>query len=236
MDSGNDMVKVENLKKQFGNITAIDIDRLSIPKGQKFGLVGNNGAGKTTLFRLVLDLIKPTHGEILVNGNPVVLKDEWKAFTGSFLDESFLIGFLSPEEYFDFIAQLQSVEKVELDTFLDRFNMFFNDEVLGKKKYIRDMSRGNQRKIGIVGSMIGSPKLLVLDEPFANLDPSSQRQLSLILREEQQFHDTTMLISSHDLTHVTEVSDRIVVLEKSKIVKDLSVGQNALADLEMYFS
>lgn len=229
------MVSISKLRKLYGKAKAVEINQLEIPAGQSFGLVGNNGAGKTTLFRLILDLIKATDGEVLIKDTPVALRDEWKAFTGSFLDESFLIGFLTPEEYFNFIAGLQQMSNEELSSFIAKFEIFFKDEVLGKRKYIRDMSKGNQKKIGIVGAMIGSPELLVLDEPFANLDPSSQIKLKQLLLEEQKANNTTMLISSHDLNHVTDVCKRIVVLEKGDIVKDISSEVNILAELEDYF-
>jgi ABC-2 type transport system ATP-binding protein len=230
------MIQINNLRKLYGKTRAVEIDQLNIPKGQSFGLVGNNGAGKTTLFRLVLDLIKATDGEVLIKQAPVVLQDDWKEFTGSFLDESFLIGFLTPEEYFNFISELQQLSLEELKLFLERFDAFFNDEILGKRKYIRDMSKGNQKKIGLIGSMIGSPELLVLDEPFANLDPSSQIKLKEILVDEQKSNGTTLLISSHDLNHVTEVCERIVILEKGLVVKDIASNDNILAELESYFT
>jgi len=230
------MIEINKLRKLYGKSTAVDIDQLTINKGESFGLVGNNGAGKTTLFKLILDLNKATDGEVLINQNPVALRDEWKEFTGSFLDETFLIGFLTPEEYFDFIAQLQKVNNQGLASFLSNFDEFFNEEILGKRKYIRDMSKGNQKKIGIVGAMIGAPEILILDEPFANLDPSSQIKLKQLLINEQKTNGTTMLISSHDLSHVTEVCERIVVLEKGKIVKDISAQENILEELETYFA
>jgi len=229
------MIRIIELRKLYHKTRAVEIVELHIPVGQSLGVVGNNGAGKTTLFRLILDLIKATDGEVLIKDQPVALRDEWKAFTGSFLDESFLIGFLTPDEYFNFIAGLQKVDDQELRLFMDKFETFFNDEILGKRKYIRDMSKGNQKKIGLVGAMIGAPELLILDEPFANLDPSSQIKLKQLLLAEQKINGTTMLISSHDLNHVTEVCERIVVLEKGEIVKDISSDVNILAELEDYF-
>jgi ABC-2 type transport system ATP-binding protein len=230
------MIKINKLRKLYGKAKAVEIDSLEIPAKQSFGLVGNNGAGKTTLFRLILDLIKATDGDVFIKDKPVARQDEWKAFTGSYLDESFLIDFLTPEEYFDFIAGLNNVNSADLATFLQKFEGFFNDEILHKRKYIRDMSKGNQKKIGIVGAMIGAPEILLLDEPFANLDPSSQIKLKQLLKEEQQMNGTTLLISSHDLNHVTEISDRIVVLEKGDVVKDIATSENVLSELESYFT
>lgn len=230
------MIRIEKLRKLYGKAKAVEIEALEIPAKQSFGLVGNNGAGKTTLFRLILDLIKPTDGNVYLKDKPIALQDEWKSFTGSFLDETFLIDFLTPEEYFDFIAGLNHVDSNSLKIFLEKFTAFFNDEILQKRKYIRDMSKGNQKKIGIVGAMIGSPELLILDEPFANLDPSSQIKLKQLLKTEQQENGTTMLISSHDLNHVAEISERIVVLEKGDVVKDITTSETVLSELEAYFT
>lgn len=230
------MIRIEKLRKLYGKSKAVEIESLEIPRKQSFGLVGNNGAGKTTLFRLILDLIKPTDGKVIIKDEPVALTDNWKSFTGSFLDETFLIDFLTPEEYFDFIAGLNNVSNSDLAVYLEKFAEFFNGEILNKRKYIRDMSKGNQKKIGLVGAMIGSPELLLLDEPFANLDPSSQIKLKQILMAEQCDHGTTMLISSHDLNHVTEISQRIVILENGDVVKDIMASDTTLSELETYFT
>jgi len=198
--------------------------------------VGNNGAGKTTYFNILLDLIRPTTGAI-TNNNIVVNKSEdWKTFTGSFIDESFLIGYLTPEEYFYFIGDLRDMNKADIDTFLKQFNEIFNDEIIGKKKYLRDLSKGNQKKAGIVAAMMGNPEVIILDEPFANLDPTTQIRLKKILRGLTDDNDVTILISSHDLNHVTEVCERIVVLEKGNIVKDIETSTETLKELESHFA
>lgn len=208
------MIHTTELTKKYGGVTVLNIENLEIPKGQSFGLVGNNGAGKTTFFNLLLDLIKPTTGKITTNAIQVNLSEDWKPFTGSFIDESFLIGYLTPEEYFYFIGDLRGQNKADIDAFLVQFEEIFNDEIIEKKKYLRDLSRGNQKKAGIVAALIGNPEVIILDEPFANLDPTTQIRLKQIIKELTQNRDVTVLISSHDLMHVTEVCERIVVLEK----------------------
>ena len=230
------MINVKNLQKEYNGICVLDIPDLSIPDGQSFGLVGNNGAGKTTFFRLILDLIAATSGEIVLDEQPVVRNDEWKSLVGSFLDEGFLIDFLTAEEYFGFVAKLHHWSKDDLSIFLNSMEEFFNGEVLGTKKLIRDFSKGNQKKIGIVAALIGNPKYLILDEPFTALDPSSQIRLKRFLNELQEKFNITMLISSHDLNHITEVCKRIVILEKGKIVKDLQTNVDTLKELESYFA
>ncbi len=230
------MITVNNLTKIYSGSTVLNINDLSITKGESFGLVGNNGAGKTTFFRLILDLIRANSGEVTSKGCDVAGSEVWKHYTNSYLDEGFLIEFLTVEEYFNFIGKLHNMSKGDITEFLGQDADFFNDEILGQKKYIRDFSKGNQKKIGIVAAMIGMPEILVLDEPFTNLDPSSQIRLKKILKDLKAKYDVTMLISSHDLMHVTEVCERIVVLEKGLIVQDLTTNENTLKQLESYFA
>ena len=230
------MIKSAELTKKYGGTTVLNIESLEIPKGQTFGLVGNNGAGKTTFFNLLLDLIQPTTGFITNNEIQVNTSEEWKSFTAAFIDESFLIGYLTPEEYFYFIGELRGMNKADIDTFIQQFEDIFNDEIIGKKKYLRDLSKGNQKKAGIVAALIGNPEVIVLDEPFANLDPTTQIRLKKTLKTLTENKDVTILISSHDLSHITEVCDRIVVLDKGDIVKDIQTSTETLKELEGYFA
>ena len=230
------MITIDTISKKYGTTEVLNINSLKIPKGQSFGLVGNNGAGKTTLFNILLDLIRPTTGMITSNEIQVNKSESWKTFTGSFIDESFLIGYLTPEEYFDFIGDLRGMNKSDINDYLTQFDEFFNEEVLGKKKYLRDLSKGNQKKAGIVAAMMGNPQVIILDEPFANLDPTTQIRLKKILKKITDDRDITVLVSSHDLSHVTEVCERIVVLDKGIVVKDLETSKKTLKELESYFS
>ena len=230
------MITATNLSKIYNGTTVLKIDHLEIPTGQSFGLVGNNGAGKTTFFSLLLDLIQPTTGSIFNHEITVSESEEWKSFTASFIDESFLIGYLTPEEYFYFIGEIRKQNKADVDNLLSEFQDFFNGEILGKRKYLRDFSKGNQKKVGIVASFIGNPRVVILDEPFANLDPTTQIRLKKIIREMAAKNEITFLISSHDLIHITEVCERIVVLDKGVIVKDIITSGATLHELESYFS
>ena len=230
------MIEVKNLTKNYGSRTVLDLPDLQIQKGESFGLVGNNGAGKTTFFSLILDLIESTTGEVLSNGAKVARSDHWKAYTGSYIDEKFLIEFLYPEEYFEFIAELHGINKTEYEQFLDRFNEFFNSEILKQKKFIRDLSKGNQKKIGIAAALLAKPEIVILDEPFPHLDPTSVFRLKKILRDFNKEQSATLLVSSHDLNHITEVCDRVVVLERGKIVYDLHNEKDILDKLKNYFA
>jgi ABC-2 type transport system ATP-binding protein len=230
------MIQVHHLSKTYNGITVLKIDSLEIPKGQSFGLVGNNGAGKTTFFSLLLDLVQPSTGRLINNGVQVNTSENWKSFTASFLDESFLIGYLTPEEYFYFVGNLRGQNKAAVDSLLAKHQEFFNGEILKNKKYLRDLSKGNQKKVGIIATLIGNPKLIILDEPFANLDPTTVSRLKKIIKELSDNPNVTILVSSHDLQHIVEVSNRIVVLNKGEIVKDIRTSVETLKELEMFFS
>jgi len=230
------MIEIKNLKKAYNGVTVVNIPQLEIKKGESVGLVGNNGAGKTTLFRMMLDLIRPETGEVSSNGEPVAGHEKWKDYTASYLDEGFLIDYLTPEEYFYFIGGLHNQSRAHVDDFLLAYTDFFNGEILKKGKYIRDLSKGNQCKVGVAACLLQSPELLMLDEPFANIDPSTQIRLKNLLKELNKTKGMTTIVSSHDLSHVTEVCDRILLMEKGIIIKDIATNASTLKELEAYFS
>jgi len=230
------MIQVTQLSKTYNGTTVLNIPNLEIPKGQSFGLVGNNGAGKTTFFSLLLDLIQPTTGTLTNNEIQVNTSEDWKPFTSAFLDESFLIGYLTAEEYFYFIGDILGQNKADVNALLVKHEEFFNDEILRNKKYLRDLSKGNQKKAGIIATLIGNPKVVVLDEPFANLDPTTVSRLKKIIKELAENPEITVLVSSHDLQHTVEVCDRIVALNKGEIVKDIVTSAETLKELEAFFA
>ena len=230
------MIQVSQLSKKYNSATVLKIDNLDIPVGQSFGLVGNNGAGKTTFFSLLLDLIEPTTGKIENNNVQVNKSEDWKPFTSAFIDESFLIGYLTAEEYFYFIGDLRNQNKADVDKLLAKHEEFFNGEILQSKKYLRDLSKGNMKKVGIIATLIGSPKVVILDEPFANLDPTTVSRLKKIIKNLADDPEVTVLVSSHDLNHTVEVCERIVALNKGEIVKDIKTSAETLRELETFFA
>ena len=231
------MITINNLKKCFGEKVAVNIDNYTISQGTMLGLVGNNGAGKTTLFRLILDLLKADEGEVHIGNIDVSKSEEWKKTTGAFIDDSFLIDYLTPEEYFYFLGRVFGLKKEEVDERLAPFARFMNGEVLNQKKLIRDFSRGNKQKIGIIGAMLHRPSLLILDEPFNFLDPSSQSVIKHVLAEYNKETGATILISSHNLNHTTDVCPRIVLLENGIIIRDIdNRDRQAETELESYFN
>ena len=230
------MITISNLKKQFGETIACDIPELTINDGDILGLVGNNGAGKTTLFRMLLDLLKPDEGEVALDGVNPALSENWKATTGAYIDEGFLIDFLTPEEYFAFIGKITDMTQEEVDERLKDFERLAGGEVFGQKKLIRNLSAGNKQKVGIISALFNRPKLVILDEPFNFLDPSSQNILKHELTAYAQQTGATILVSSHNLLHTIEISTRIALMEKGHIIRDItSVDESSKKDLENYF-
>ena len=223
------MIRIENLKKKFGETVACNIPSLTIPNGQIVGLVGNNGAGKTTLFRLMLDLLKADDGTVELDGINPAASEEWKSATGAYLDEGFLIDYLTPEEYFQFLGRITGIS--DMDERLQRYERFTAGEIFGQKKLIRNLSAGNKQKVGIIAALIAEPQLVILDEPFNFLDPSGQNILKHVLSDYQQRTGATIIISSHNLQHTIDISTRIIVLERGVVVMDGADRE----ELEKYF-
>ena len=231
------MITIDKLKKNFGEKVAVDIEHYEINQGDMLGLVGNNGAGKTTLFRLMLDLLKADDGKVIINDIDVSQSEDWKSITGAFIDDGFLIDYLTPEEYFYFIGKMYGLKKEEVDERLIPFERFMSGEVIGHKKLIRNYSAGNKQKIGIISAMLHYPQLLILDEPFNFLDPSSQSIIKHLLKKYNEEHQATVIISSHNLNHTVDVCPRIALLKHGVIIRDIINEDNsAEKELEDYFN
>lgn len=230
------MIEIHNLRKIYNRTEVLNIPELTLNKGEIIGIVGNNGAGKTTLFSAILDLIQVTKGTITSKGEDVSQSENWKKYTAAFLDEGFLIGFLKPEEYFEFVGKLHNLTPSTTLEFVQQFEEIFNGEILGKQKYIRDLSKGNQKKVGLISALIGDPELVILDEPFSNLDPSTQLRVRGLIEEHSASENKTFLISSHDLNHIAEVCTRIIILDHGKIVKDVQRSEMSKEALVEFFT
>src|SRR5574344_1148965 len=229
-------MEILNLMKSFGEKCACDIPQLSIGSGEIIGLVGNNGGGKTTLFRLLLDLLKPDQGNVSLDNIDVQNSEDWKTFTGAYIDNGFLIDFLTPEEYFSFIGKVSSLTEEEVNERSSAFEQFTGGEVFGRNVLIRNLSAGNKQKVGIISALITRPRLLILDEPFNFLDPSSQNLLKHIIKEYREATGATIIISSHNLTHTIDISTRILLMEHGEIKRDITdITPESVEALNDYF-
>ena len=239
------MIKIENLKKNFGDTVACDIPAFTINDGEILGLVGNNGAGKTTLFRLLLDLLKADGGTVTYSfaqeDGPTLdisptESEAWKQHVGAYIDEGFLIDFLTPEEFFSFLGKISGIKQEEVDERLTQFERFANGEIFGQKKLIRNLSAGNKMKVGIISALFRHPQTVILDEPYNFLHPHSQVLLKHLLKDDAEQTGSTVIISSHNLQHTVDVSTRIALLEHGSIIRDLPNSEgSARTELEEYF-
>lgn len=231
------MIEISNIEKNFGKKRAVHIEQFAIPDGEMLGVVGNNGAGKSTLFRLMLDLLAPDTGHVTINGQDVKGNESWKQFTGAYLDDSFLIDYLTPEEFFHFIGKVYGMTKDAIDARLAEFEKLMNGEILGQNKFIRDYSMGNKQKIGIIAAMLHEPDILILDEPFNFLDPSSQSAVKHLLKKYNEEKEATIIVSSHNLNHTVEISSKIALMEDGEIIREIDNKDNsATTELEHYFN
>jgi ABC-2 type transport system ATP-binding protein len=172
---------------------------------------------------------------VLSKGLDVSKSEDWKSYTGAFIDNRFLIEFLTPEEYFYFVGETYGLNKEAVHERLQAFGRFMNSEIMGQKKYIRNFSAGNKQKIGIIAAMMIHPEILILDEPFNFLDPSSQIEIRDMILKLNKEENVTVLISSHNLNYTTDISNRVILLEKGIIKKDLNNSPEAIAELNDYF-
>ncbi|MGL5261161.1 MAG: ABC transporter ATP-binding protein [Bacteroides sp.] len=215
------MLSIENISKSYNKQEVLNIPKLEIGKGELIGIVGNNGAGKSTLFRLILDLIQADKGVIKLKNVSVNETEDWKNYTGAYLDNTFLLGYLSPSEYLNFVASLSGIKKEEAQERIEAFRSYLGSENLDQTKYIRNLSSGNQQKVGIAAALLNEPELVILDEPFNFLDPTAQENTKKLLARIHKNSDTTVLISSHNLEHVLNICTRVILLENGLIFKDI---------------
>lgn len=233
-------ISINKLTKNFGDKTVVSIPEFCFPANEIIGLVGNNGAGKTTLFRLILNLLKANGGSVdfffeecqedsPTDGLPPTpsiksianYDDTWKSQITAYLDEAFLIEYLTAEEFFSFILKAHNIQTIRLEERLEDYREFLSDEILGQTKYIRELSAGNKQKVGIVAALLPKVSAVILDEPFNFLDPSSQNLLKKLLVDYKNKYRASVIISSHNLQHTIDISDRVVLMEHGEIIKNI---------------
>lgn len=208
------MLEVKNVTKYYGEVKAVDNLSFSVDKGEVFGLLGVNGAGKTTTFRMIMNLISPTEGEITFNGKKIDYDVTDKI--GFLTEERSLLTKLTVKEQMLFYGALKSLdEKVilkRLDKLLERFEI--TDY---KDRKINTLSKGNQQKVQFISAIINEPKLLILDEPFSGLDPLNVELFKSVILELKD-RGTSIIFSSHRMDHVELFCEKLVILVRGKAV------------------
>ncbi|MEQ9285515.1 MAG: ABC transporter ATP-binding protein [Cyclobacteriaceae bacterium] len=213
------MIEIRALVKNIDTDCILQIPDLFFDSGLIHGIVGRNGSGKSTLLRIILDLDNATAGEVLIDGHNNKSEKNLKKKVGAYLDDDFLIDFLTPEEYFELIFRLKLGSLKSYADFISFMAPFFADEILGQDKQIINFSKGNRQKIGIAGALIGDPKILILDEPMAHLDPNARKELKDLLKKLCQEKGLTIVITSHDSLQELSFFDKTIALDRGTIQK-----------------
>lgn len=217
------IVEIENLKKSYLEKNVLSIDSLRIAKGEKVAITGPNGCGKSTLLRLLLDLIEPDKGHVLLFGNPVQGDEKWKLRTSAFLDDSFLMDFLTVREYLHFLVNGVSDEQIH-ETVVQ-----LNFTTVNFHEHIKNLSSGNKKKVGILGALLRRTELIIFDEVSNFLDYDSKRGLLEYFRT---LRDSTVIIVEHNPEFIQDFATRLLVLDKGVIAKDIKEGDLLLQNIE----
>lgn len=208
------MLKVENLKKTFSNVVAVDGISFEVKRGEILGLLGPNGAGKTTTIRMILDIIKPDQGTIKFDGREI--NDEIKSKIGYLPEERGLYRKTRVMETILYFAELKGLDR---KTALERTKYWLKKFELAERanSRIEELSKGNQQKVQIIVSILHDPELVILDEPFAGLDPVNQDLLKDILLELKE-RNKAIIFSTHQMEQAEKLCDSICLINKGKLM------------------
>ena len=218
----NKILEVNNLKKSYNNKTVLDIKSLDIEEKTIYGLIGKNGAGKSTLMKLILGLVKKDEGKIKVFGKEINSKNQ-KTFNknfGALIESPSFYDHLSGYENLEIVCQLKGVNKEEIRKTLDLVGL----NNVGDKK-AREYSLGMKQRLGIAMALIGSPKLLILDEPINGLDPQGIEEMRNLFKNIVKNTTTSILISSHILDEIEKISTHIGILREGNLVYNGSLEE-----------
>ncbi len=208
------MLKINNIVKYYDKLCAVNGLSFTVNDGEIFGLLGENGAGKTTTFRIIMGLLSPDEGSVTLNDKPIDYSVTDKI--GFLTEERSLQTKLTVEEQLKFYGSLKGINENELNKRIDKLLKEF-DLIDSKKKKIKELSKGNQQKVQFISSIINNPKLLILDEPFTGLDPINVAKFKEYIRELQK-KGTIIIFSSHQMEHIEEFCEKLVILVKGKSI------------------
>lgn len=209
------ILEVKNLKKSYNNKRVLDIDSLTIEEGSIYGLIGKNGAGKSTLMKIVLGLVKKDEGTIKVFGEELSAKNQkdLNKNLGALIENPSFYDHLTGYENLEIISKLKGIKKDEI---LKTLNIVGLNNV-GKKK-AKEYSLGMKQRLGIAMALIGSPKLLILDEPINGLDPQGIEEMRNLFKNIVKNTSTSILISSHILDEIEKISTHLGILKEGKLI------------------
>ena len=210
------MIEVSHLTKQYGNHLAVDDVSFTVADGQICGLLGPNGAGKSTIMNILTGYLSATSGQVTVAGHPLPEEaDAAKACVGYLPEQPPLYPEMTVQEYLTFAAELKGVKKAERKEQVCRAARRTGLEAV-LPRLIRSLSKGYKQRVGIAQALLGSPRLIILDEPTVGLDPAQVIEIRKLIRELGKAH--TVILSSHILSEVQAVCQQVLILSKGRLV------------------
>ena len=219
------MIEVQNLTKVYGSKTAVDNVSFKIRNGRIYGLLGPNGAGKSTTMNIIAGCLSPTEGTVLVNGYDVCDQPiEAKRQIGYLPEQPPLFTDMTPKEYLTFVAEAKGVSDELIDRQVKEA-MTLTDILSVKDRLIKNLSKGFRQRVGIAQAILGSPDIVILDEPTVGLDPQQLIEIRALIRK--LGGKLTVIISSHILSEIAELCDHVIIISEGHVVADSS-----MADLE----
>lgn len=209
------MIEVSHLTKKYGGHLAVDDVSFTVEDGQIYGLLGPNGAGKSTIMNILTGYLSATSGQVTVAGHPLPEEaDEAKACVGYLPEQPPLYPEMTVGEYLNFVAELKKVPRAQRkEQVLRAARRTGLEKVL--PRLIRQLSKGYKQRVGIAQALLGSPKIIILDEPTVGLDPAQVIEMRKLIRELGKAH--TVILSSHILSEVQAVCQQVLILSKGKL-------------------
>ncbi|MCS7150939.1 MAG: ATP-binding cassette domain-containing protein [Endomicrobia bacterium] len=213
------MIRIQNITKTFGNITALNNVSFDIPDNQILGLLGPNGAGKTTLMRIITGYLNQDSGKVLIDDKEVTPDNiESKQIIGYLPENNPLYDDMNVYEYLKFIAETRGVNNERIKEVVEVCHL--KDVVL---RNLSELSKGYRQRVGFAAAIIHNPKILILDEPTAGLDPNQAHEARQLIKEFKK--DKIVVISTHILSEVEEIADRVVIINKGQIVAEGNIDE-----------
>jgi len=228
------VIEVSHLTKQYGNHLAVDDVSFTVADGQICGLLGPNGAGKSTIMNILTGYLSATSGQVTVAGHPLPEEaDAAKACVGYLPEQPPLYPEMTVQEYLTFAAELKGVKKAERKEQVCRAARRTGLETV-LPRLIRSLSKGYKQRVGIAQALLGSPRLIILDEPTVGLDPAQVIEIRKLIRELGRAH--TVILSSHILSEVQAVCQQILILSKGHLaaagsLEELTVDGKSLEEV-----
>ncbi len=223
------MIEIRNLTKKYGEHIAVSDISLEIKPGKVYGFLGPNGAGKSTTMNIITGYLAPTSGEVIIDGHDIYKEpEEAKACIGYLPEIPPLYVDMKVEEYLKFVAELKKVKKEDISKEVNRvMNLTRIDDVSGR--IINNLSKGYRQRVGFAQSIIGSPKIVILDEPTVGLDPNQIKEMRDLIKSLSDSH--TVILSSHILSEISETCSHVFIINKGKII-----ANDSIENLSNYFN